>query len=207
MNLQTSINILQNRQWNLVDSCPSCNIYHSGNQHLITPLKSVGRIPSGTIDSMFRSVYTARETGCPTTSKDAEPLPVLTIILEKQASQFWGRIERKNLLAITTGNTPEIVAKKLSLQLREFTNYLGSHSREELMLSGDLTFNYLYDMTRVRELFQQFRISSLAEQANISPDILSQFMTSKQHPSYQQAQQIEELIQQFGREMINFSML
>ncbi|GAB2527086.1 hypothetical protein [Spirosoma aerophilum] len=164
-------------------------------------------MPSGTLDSIFRSRYVSKEAIHKNINYAPNPLSVLTVILEKQGSQVWGRIERQGSLTLTIGNTPESVAKKLSSQLTEFTRFLAEQNDRTHAIPTDFVFDYHYDLTRVRELFQQFRINALAEQTNIPLDLLSQFMTSKQYPTVQQAQQIEALIQQFGREMLNFTLL
>lgn len=207
MNLQTSINILQNRSWKVVYTGDLCYIHRRADQHLILPIKSTGRIPSGTLEAIFSPVFTAKKSSCQTNCPEDASLLVLSVILEKQGKQIWGRVEQKDMLAIACGPTAEAVAKKLSLQLSEFGSFFGGQHREKNMIPGDYIFNYQYDLTRVRELFQQLRINTLAEQANISQDLLGQFMMSKQYPSPQQAQQIEVMIQQFGREMLNFSLL
>jgi hypothetical protein len=207
MNLQTSINILHNRDWILAHSGSTCSIYTLDGQYLVLPLRSIGRVPSGTLDSLFRSRYTAKEAPRQKVNHASKPLSVLTVILEKQGSQIWGRIERQGSLTLTIGNTPEAVAKKLSSQLTEFTDFLAEQNDRTHPIPADFVFDYHYDLTRVRELFQQFRINALAEQTNIPQDLVSQFMTSKRYPTVQQAQQIEALIQQFGREMLNFTLL
>ncbi len=208
MNLLTTLNILQDRDWVLVHTSHNCCIYNCADQHLITPLKSVGRVPAGTLDIMFRPAYKLKGMACQATGQGSMLLlPVIPVILEKQGSQSWGRIEQKGLLMIASGNTREAVAKKLSLQLTEFTTYLGAQSPEQLAFPDNFVFDFHHDLTQVRELFQQFRVNSLAEQANIPQELFNQFITNKQYPSTQQAQHIESLIQQFGRELLNFSLL
>lgn len=170
---------------------------------MLLPLKSVGKIPAGTLEAMFRSPYTRKES---TDHKDGE-LPVINVILEKQSSQSWGRIEWQGMMAIASGNSAEIVAKKLTAQLNEFVTYTRTEYQGQQELPTAFVFDYQYDLTRVRELFQQVRITSLAEQTTISQELLSQFMTNKRYPSGQQARQIESLIQKFGRELLNFSLL
>ncbi|GAB3784027.1 hypothetical protein GCM10028818_42920 [Spirosoma horti] len=169
---------------------------------MLLPLKSVGKIPSGTLEAMFRSPYTQKEPAAP-----GEAPPVINVILEKQSSQSWGRIEWQGMMAIASGNSAEIVTKKLTAQLKEFVTYTRTEYQGHQGFPTAYVFNYQYDLTRVRELFQQFRITSLAEQTTISQELLSQFMTNKRYPTDQQARQIESLIQKLGRELLNFSLL
>ncbi|WP_148562486.1 hypothetical protein [Spirosoma radiotolerans] len=152
---------------------------------------------------MFRSPYIQKE---PTTPQDGE-LPVIRVILEKQSSQSWGRIEWHGMMAIASGNSTEAVTKKLTVQLNEFVTYTRTEYHNQQVPPTEFVFDYQYDLTRVRELLQQFRVTSLAEHTAISQELLSQFMTNKRYPSGQQARQIESLIQKFGREMLNFSLL
>lgn len=203
MNLQTSVNILQNRDWVLVHQSNSCCIYNSVNQYLVTPAKSIGSIPTGTLDTIFRSAYTPRLASARGSNS---AVPTVPVILEKRGSQLWGRIELQGILLLSCAPTRDTVARRLTTQLAELTTYLQTRDGRQLV-SDNVVFDYHHDLTCVRELFQQFRINHLAEQTNIPQDLLSQFMTNKQHPSTQQAQQIEMLIQQFGREMLNFSLL
>ncbi|MFD2936758.1 hypothetical protein [Spirosoma flavum] len=207
MNLQISINTIQSRGYALVYKGSTCYIYSFADQHLVLPLKSMGQVPSGTLDTIFRSGYTPKATSYDTACQKSREVSPLTVVLEKQGGQLWGRIEQKGLLAVVSGSTREAIAKKLSLQLKEFTTYLHTQDRTQKVIPDDFVFDYRYDLTLLRELFQQFRITYLAEQTNISQELLSQFMTNKQYPSTQQAQQIEALIQQFGRDMLNFSLL
>lgn len=203
MNLQSSVDILQNRSWELVHQSRICCIYKCRDQHLILPLKSVGKIPSGTLEAMFRSPYTVKET---VTHKE-DKRSVIRIILEKQRSQFWGRTDWQGMMAIAPGNSADSVTKKLNAQLNEFVTYTRTEYNDQQLFPTEFVFDYQYDLTRVRELLQQFRINSLADQATMSPELLSQFMTNKQYPSFQQARQIESLIHELGRELLNFSLL
>ena len=203
MNLQSSIDTLQNRSWELVYQTRFCCIYRSKSQHLVLPLKSVGKIPSGTLEALFRLPYTQKEH----TAHTADELPVISVILEKQCSQSWGRIEWEGMMAIASGNSTEVVTKKLNAQLNEFVTYTRMEYNQQQVLPTEFVFNYQYDLTRVRELFQELRITSLVDKTTISHELLSQFMTNKRYPSAQQALQIESLIQKFGREMLNFSLL
>lgn len=203
MNLQSSVDILQNRSWELVHQSRICCIYKCRDQHLILPLKSVGKIPSGTLEAMFRSPYTVKET---VTHKE-DKRSVIRIILEKQRSQFWGRTDWQGMMAIASGNSADSVTKKLNAQLNEFVTYTRTEYNDQQLFPTEFVFDYQYDLTRVRELLQQFRINSLADQATMSPELLSQFMTNKQYPSFQQARQIESLIHELGRELLNFSLL
>lgn len=200
MNLQSSIDILQTRGWEVIHQTNSCCLYRSKHQHLLLPLKSVGQIPPGTLDAMFRLPYTLKD-------RRYEPSSSISIILEKQNSQFWGRIERQGMLAVASGTTVDAVTRKLNAQLGEFATYSHTEYQDKEVLPIEFVFDYQYDLTRVRELLQQCRITSLADQTTIPPDLLSQFMTNKRYPSSQQARQIELLIQKFGRELLDFSLL
>lgn len=167
------------------------------------PLKSIGQLPSGTLDAMFRLPYTLKE---PVSPRSVQP-PTTSIILEKQNSQFWGRIEWQGMMAIASGTTIDAVTKKLSAQLNEFATYACTEYNDQPRFPAEFIFDYQYDLTRVKELLQQVKITSLLDQTTISQDLLSKFMTNKQYPSSQQARQIELLIQKFGRELLDFSLI
>ncbi len=207
MNLLTALTILQDRDWTLVHTGYSGCIYTSATQHLVTPLKSVGSLPAGTLDTMFRPVHKLKGIACQCTSQKPTLLPAISVILEKQGNQLWGRVEQQGMLLIASGNTREMVAKKLNLQLAEFTTYLQTQSGEPSVFSDNFAFDFHHDITLVRELFQQFKVNYLAEQTSITHELFNQFMTNKQYPSTEQTQKIETLIQQLGREMLNFSLL
>ncbi|RZK68404.1 MAG: hypothetical protein EOO85_24440 [Pedobacter sp.] len=163
----------------------------------------MGKIPSGTLEAMFRSPYTGKAS----TAYDDSKLPVVRVILEKQSSQFWGRTDWQGMMAIASGISADSVTKKLNAQLNEFVTYTRAEYNDRNVFPAEFIFDYQYDLTRVRELLQQFRITSLADQAAMSQELLSQFMTSKQYPSLQQTRQIESLIHELGRELLNFSLL
>ncbi|SOD91806.1 hypothetical protein [Spirosoma fluviale] len=207
MNLQTSVNILQNRDWQLVYQSSTCCIYNSVAQYLVTPLKSLGSIPNGTLDTLFRAAYTPHKTSFKGQHTKKIAVPVVPVVLEKKGGQLWGRVELQGILIITSGATHETTISKLQTQLNELTNYLSAHDIDREILPNDFVFNFHHDLTCVRELFQRFKINHLADQTNIPQELLSQFLTNKQHPSTKEAQKIEMLIQQLGREMINFSLL
>ncbi|WP_460937790.1 hypothetical protein [Spirosoma humi] len=163
----------------------------------------MGKVPSGTLDAIFRSPSILKEDIVYSNSK----LPLIRVILEKQSSQIWGRIDWQGIMAIASGNSDDAVTKKLNAQLNEFATYTRTEYTNQPLFPTEFVFDYQYDLTRVRELLQQFRITSLADQTTISPELLSQFMTNKQYPSLQQARQIESSIHELGRELLNFALL
>ncbi|WP_041616583.1 hypothetical protein [Spirosoma linguale] len=207
MNLQTSVNILQSRDWKLVHQSSICCIYNSAAQYLVTPLRSIGSMPAGTLDTLFRATYAPQTALFKGQHSKKLSVPTVPVVLEKKGSQLWGRVELQKLLILTCGASRDMITEKLNAQFSELTSYLQAQNIDRQILPNDYVFNFHHDLTAVRELFQQFRINHLAEQTDIPQDLLSQFMSNKQHPSTQEAQKIEMLIQQFGREMLNFSLL
>lgn len=207
MNLQTSVNILQNRDWALAYQSGSCSIYNAADQYLVTPSKSTGSVPAGTLDTIFRAAYVPRLMADRGQQENKSLVHTVPVVLEKQGGQVWGRVELQGLLIITCAANRETTTIRLNDQLNELTTYLHNNGINRQILPTNFVFDFHHDLTCVRELFQQFRINHLAEQTNIPQELLSQFMTNKQHPSTQEARKIERLIQQFGREMLNFSLL
>ena len=204
MNLQITLNILQNRGWLLVHESGKNCIYKNNDQYLIVPPKTTGRmVPSGTLDTMFRPAYKLIKNNYQTGID--EPASV-AVILEKQGNVLWGRIERQGVLVITYGKTCEEIEEQLHIALAELKQQPGKPNSDLQSLSGGFTIDYQHDLTRVRDFFRQVRLSYLSEQTGISQELLGEFMANKRYPSTQQAKQIENLIQRFGREMLNFSL-
>ncbi|ADB42354.1 hypothetical protein Slin_6396 [Spirosoma linguale DSM 74] len=164
-------------------------------------------MPAGTLDTLFRATYAPQTALFKGQHSKKLSVPTVPVVLEKKGSQLWGRVELQKLLILTCGASRDMITEKLNAQFSELTSYLQAQNIDRQILPNDYVFNFHHDLTAVRELFQQFRINHLAEQTDIPQDLLSQFMSNKQHPSTQEAQKIEMLIQQFGREMLNFSLL
>ena len=207
MNLQITLNILQNRGWLLVHTSGKNCIYKNNEQYLIAPLRTTGRmVPSGTLDTMFRSSYKPRVSTVQSGNDEFFPSTVVPVVLEKQGNVLWGRIERQGLLVVTYGKTCEEIADQLHGAVAELKQQIEKQRPDLQTLSGGFSIDYQHDLTRVREFFRQVRLSYLSEQTGISQELLGEFMANKRYPSTQQAQQIENLIQRFGREMLNFSL-
>ena len=207
MTLQVSINILQNKGLVLLYKNDRSCLYAFKDQYLLVPLHTVGQVPTGTLDTLFRLVYSPKSVSCQTTDQEDSLAPVLSVVLEKQGNRSWGRIERPGLLAIACGNSSELISQHLEQALTDFANYRQTELPDLQCLPDEIKFDYRHDLTTVREVFQQFKLNRLAEQVGISQELLGEFMANKQYPSTEQAQQIEELIQQLGREMLNFSLI
>lgn len=163
-------------------------------------------VPAGTLDTMFRPAYKLRTNAYQTGNDDAASSPAVAVILEKQGNVLWGRIERQDVLVITYGKTCEEITEQLHGAIADLKQQIERQKPDLQVLFGGFTVEYQHDLTRVRDFFRQVRLSYLSEQTGISQDLLGQFMANKLYPSTQQAKQIENLIQKFGREMLNFSL-
>lgn len=207
MNLQVSVNILQNRGWTLVHKSSANCLYINDDYYLVVPVKNTTKVPAGTLDALFRSAYIRKASCCFTDQEQLTPVPVVAVILEKQEKQIWGRIERQGVLAVSYANTREEVAEQLGVALTEFMQYADTQKPGLKWLPEGFAFDYQHDLTMVREFFRHVRPSYLSEQTGISQELLSEFMTNKKYPTTLQAKQIEALIQKFGREMLKFSLI
>lgn len=207
MTLQVSLNILQNKGLVLLYKNDRCCLYMFNDQYLLVPPHTVGQVPTGTLDTLFRLVYSPKAVDCQTAGQEDSLAPVVSVVLEKQGHRSWGRIERPGLLAIACGNTSELISQHLQQALTDYANYRQTALADSQHLPNEIKFDYRHDLTTVRDFFQQFKLNRLAEQTGISQELLGQFMANKQYPSTEQAQQIEVLIQDLGREMLNFSLI
>lgn len=205
MNLLILGSVLRKRGWIEIRQEESVSIYNHKARYLVIPKQAIGKIPTGTLETIFRPVYTSAALSAPLrsnlTTSDT------TIILEKQDNQLWGRIEQPDSLTIACGQTAETVTDQLRLALNYFADYQYIQQGAQPLVIDAYQFTHKYDLTLIRELFQQFKPYSIAEQTGIPQELLSQFMAGKNFPSQQQARQLETLIRQLGQAMLKFSLV
>ena len=131
----------------------------------------------------------------------------LNIILEPGDGEMWGRIDAPNTLLTTVGNNANEVTQSLKELIQD---HLDNEGKEQQFWQnvkvGDITFEYVYDLTAIFNVISAVKINSLADLAGINQSLMRQYASGVKYPSAQQAQKIQVAVKQLGEKLLQISM-
>ena len=131
----------------------------------------------------------------------------LNIILEPGDGEMWGRIDAPNTLLTTVGNNANEVTQSLKELIQD---HLDNEGKEQQFWQnvkvGDITFEYVYDLTAIFDVISAVKINSLADLAGINQSLMRQYASGVKYPSVQQAQKIQVAVRQLGQKLLQISM-
>lgn len=133
----------------------------------------------------------------------------LEIILEKNGSDLWGRIDSPPYLYLTTvGNSVEGVTANLRDLIADFLEHEGKDLDEWKAVNPDaITFEYSYDLTAFFEVFNELNISAVAKTAGINSSLMRQYASGAKHPSDKQVQKIQTAVHQIAQNLMRASLV
>ncbi|WP_128547159.1 hypothetical protein [Larkinella soli] len=126
----------------------------------------------------------------------------LTVILERDDGEFWGRIEAPDFLHVTQGATVAIVTKNLrDLVADSLEHELKDKPEWQGVTADTIQFDYVYDLQSFFERFKELKMTAIAERAGLNKNLLHQYVAGHKHPSEQQAKKIENAVHALAEEL------
>lgn len=171
--------------------------------YLMAPLRAPANVPIGILQTTLRPA--PKGPIQPNWVSTLLQTPTLTIILEKQGTYVWGRIDVPGLVAVTCGPSADDVTRSFQRLLPEFAQSGGSSVGSTW--TDKLTFVYAHDVTAIGELFKQVKVNQLAGLAGIDWEQMNQYMTGRSHPDTNQAKQLEAGLRELGQQLLQFELV
>lgn len=135
-------------------------------------------------------------------------LQKLTVILEKDDGDLWGRVaydpeEKPGFLHTTFGasveeitrNLRELIADSLEHELQDDPAFKG-------VTADMIEFDYAYDLSAFFDVFSAIKINTIAELAGLNKGLVRQYASGVKHPSKTQAERIERVVHELGRKLM-----
>lgn len=124
----------------------------------------------------------------------------LTIIIEKNEGELWGRIENvPDYLPVTSGTTIEEIEQNLRDLLDDYIENEGSaYSEWRSIKASGIHFDHAYDLSAFFEVFDDVKITGIARRAGINPSLVRHYVAGSKYPSPQQAKRLESAIHELG---------
>ena len=205
MDIGVLSNLLREKGWQVGKKCQEhCLFEHAHYQKmpvLITPDPGSGLVPAGTLNAIVRLAHSRKEM-LPWTSAISDAKSI-TVILEKQSDDLWGRIEAPGLLIATYGYSATNIIDRLRALLIEFA--IEADALHCCSALASIPFIPLYDTTAVWSVVRQLKATHIAEQAGIDIELVGQFMTGNSHPCSEVATRLENSIHELGRQLLQIS--
>jgi len=120
-------------------------------------------------------------------------METIALIIESEDGEFWGRVHNvDNLIVESASSVPEL-ERKMKALLKDW------HQLEPKQISFDLQ----YDIAGLFDEKKFLNAAVIAERAGINKSLMSQYASGIKFPSYERAKQIEQVIHELGKEMID----
>lgn len=127
----------------------------------------------------------------------------LTIIIEKNEGELWGRIENvPDYLPVTSGTTIAEIEHNLRELLDDYIENEGSaYSEWKSLKPSDVQFDHVYDLSAFFEVFDDVKVVGIARRAGINPSLVRHYVAGTKYPSPQQAKRLESAIHELGEKL------
>ena len=123
------------------------------------------------------------------------------VVIEKSLEDncYWGRIEGDFGIVVGYGLTrPELLENITSaweLQLEDDSNFAKDYR-------DNYIFEYEYDLQVVFGLFDEIKISKVAQYANLNPSLIRQYAKGLANASEKRKKSIEKALHRLGKELL-----
>jgi predicted RNase H-like HicB family nuclease len=117
----------------------------------------------------------------------------IEVIIEKKDGMLWGIVENKgNFVATPYGKTKDEVLTNLKELITDYQQNEGKKDKfwNEVDVEK-MEVNISYDLQAFFKEFNELKISSIAERAELNPSLLRQYATGNKYPSADQVKKIE----------------
>jgi hypothetical protein len=127
----------------------------------------------------------------------------IEVILEKKDGILWGIVEGKgNFIPTPYGKTKDEVIANLKGLITDYQKHEGKKDPFWARVrTEDLDIAISYDLQAFFKEFNELKISSIAERAELNPSLLRQYATGMKYPSVDQAKKIEVALHDLGRKL------
>ena len=127
----------------------------------------------------------------------------IEIIIEKKDGILWGIVEGKgNFVPTPYGKTKDEVITNLKILIREYQKNEGKKDPFWSKVTVEhMDVSVSYDLQAFFKEFNELKISSIAERADLNASLLRQYATGSKYPSIDQAKKIQNALQQLGNKL------
>ncbi len=127
----------------------------------------------------------------------------LKVIIEKNESDLWGRIEDIGLFGpVTVGSSKKEVLENLVMLIEDYKQHEGANDEAWNQVEvNQLEFEFLYDLQAFFQEFSFLKQSKIAELAGLNTSLVRQYASGLKHPSADQAMKIEAAIHLLAQEL------
>lgn len=116
--------------------------------------------------------------------------PIFKLIVEKNDSLFWGRIDINDNLVIEYAPSLEALKKQMKKSV---------YSIEKIQIDD---FEVTYDLTSFFEEYTFLNISEVGKRASINAALMRQYAAGIKFPSVERVKRIEDAIREIGKELV-----
>ena len=117
----------------------------------------------------------------------------IEVILEKKDGILWGIVEGKgNFIPTPYGKNKEEVITNLKELITDYQKHEGKKDPFWSKVKvDDMEVTVSYDLQAFFKEFNELKISSIAERADLNPSLLRQYASGNKYPSDEQAKKIQ----------------
>jgi hypothetical protein len=121
---------------------------------------------------------------------------ILLIIEKGTDNSLWGRVNFDDNLIVEEASSLPVLQKKIKNLLRDF------HDLDPAAVDFDLA----YDLTALFAEKQYLKLSWVAAKMGINRSLMAQYAAGKKHPSLERAKEIENVIHDLGRDLLEIKL-
>jgi len=129
--------------------------------------------------------------------------PKIEVTIEVNDGLLWGIVENKgNFVPTPYGKTKDEVIKNLKQLIKDYQKSEGKNHKFWSKVDADnMQVELYYDLQAFFREFNELKISSIAERADVNPSLLRQYATGAKYPSADQAKKIEMAVHELGKKL------
>jgi hypothetical protein len=121
---------------------------------------------------------------------------ILLIIEKGTDNNVWGRVDFDDNLIVEEASSLPLLQRKIKNLLRDF------HDLDPATVDFDLA----YDLTALFAEKQYLNLSGIASKMGINRSLMAQYAAGKKHPSFERAKEIENVIHDLGRDLLEIKL-
>ena len=129
--------------------------------------------------------------------------PKIEIIVEVRDEMLWGIVEGKgDFIPTPYGETVTGLKQNLKELVSDYQQNEGKKDKFWSKVdANNMDIEISYDLQAFFKEFNEIKISSLAESANLNPSLLRQYATGNKYPSADQVKKIELAVKELGKKL------
>lgn len=125
------------------------------------------------------------------------------VIVEVKDGMLWGIVENKgNFIPTPYGHTINELKQNLKELIKDYQQNEGKSDKFWSKVNAEnIDIEISYDLQAFFKEFNEIKITSLAESANLNPSLLRQYATGNKYPSVDQVKKIELAVKELGKKL------